>query len=177
MCRLTNPTHLLEKASLAELEELVESVDRSDLPAGGGLGVGQMAHVQLTLLEQGNELLGDLLHQDTVVTLSGHTGMGEGNELTKAVHREVTLTTATLTAGGGDALSVPGNKGLDDTAKTDNLLGIGGVLLQRGSSPTLLAVVQSNVQNDSLSKQGQESLLLQLVNHDGGITIGQKLAC
>jgi hypothetical protein len=54
----------------------------------------------------------------------------EGNELTEAVDREIALTTATLAAGGGNALVVPGNKGLDDTAETDNLVGIRGVLLQ-----------------------------------------------
>lgn len=129
-----------------------------------------MLAVDLALLDQGDQLLGDLLHQNTVVALSGHTGVGEGNELAKAVDRQVALATAALAAGGGDLLGVPGDQGLDHAAEADNLIGVGGVLLQRSSSPPFLAVVQANVQADSLGEQGQQSLLLELVDHDGSVT-------
>lgn len=123
-------TYLLEETSLAELEELVERVQGSNVPGSSILGVSDVVKVQLTLLEQSDQLLGNLLHQDTVVSLGGHTGVGEGNKLTEAVDREIALTTATLAAGGGNALIVPGNKRLDDAAKTDNFIGIRRVLLQ-----------------------------------------------
>ena len=73
-------------------------------------------------LNVSKDILDDLLHEDTVVTLGCHGAVSPNNTLTDASMRSIATTTASLSANGGYSLEVPSRKALNCAADTDDLV-------------------------------------------------------
>jgi len=108
-----------------------------------------------SLLNVGQDVLDDFLHEDTVVTFSGHTRVRGDKSFRNAATAKEATTTGTFTANSGHLLEVPGDEGLGATKGTDL-----GMLLAGRVHEKVLGLVVTHVEYNSARQHWEESILL-----------------
>lgn len=107
------------------------------------------------------QIFDDLVHKDTVVTLSGEASVGTGEIFSESTARQEAHTTAALSADSGSARVVPSHQSLNDRAKRRDFPA--EVLRLESISHKVI----EDVEGESASKKRQERILLKLVVHNG----------
>lgn len=163
--------HRLDKGLLLVVDQICEGLKRSDRLKVRDLtdrALSQLGHAVDLLLNVSEEVLDDLLHQDTVVTLSCHGRVTTGDTFWDCGHSQVTTAAAPLTACVPDLLHMPAHHAFDGAEDTDEL-----VLVTLRVYKDILGLVVTEIEHQGASEKRQNRVLLKLVGHNRGVRLAR----
>lgn len=93
--------HVLDLSVLPEEDKVLQSLKVSNAVKGWDLtnwALAQLWQIVLLLLHIRHDVLHDLLHEHTIVTLGSHSGMGTNNTFRDCARQQVAASTASFSA-------------------------------------------------------------------------------
>lgn len=124
------------------------------------------------LLHVRKNVLDNLLHQNSVVSLSSHGGVRAGDTLRDDRVGEIASTAASFTTGVTDLLQAPTHHALDST-ENSNLL----VFMTLRVRKDVLSPVVAHIVDNGARQKWQDGVLLELVRHDWRIRFASWTNC
>ena len=166
---LEDLSHCLDLGVFPEENQVAKSLEIANTIEGWDLAdwaLSQLWQIVSLLLSVGEDVLDDLLHEDTVISLGGHSRVRRDDSLWDGAVEKEAASTAPLTADACHLLQVPGDDGLGCAEGADL-----SVLLTGWVHEQVLGFVVAEVEDDGTGQVWEEGVLLELVSHDWGIRL------
>ena len=166
---LEDLSHCLDLGVFPEENQIAKGLEVANTIKGWDLAdwaLSQLWQIVSLLLSVGEDVLDDLLYEDTVVSLSGHSRVRRDDSLWDGAVEKEAASTAPLTADACHLLQVPGDDGLGCAEGADL-----SVLLTGWVHEQVLGFVVAEVEDDGTGQVWEEGVLLELVSHDWGIRL------